>query len=97
VVIFRVRGVDDLGVSIANVIVRYATDLAGADSRVILNGGEQLLAQLTKNGVLDKLGADNFYLGDAWHGRTLARADADGRQWIADRMGTADDTSSPDH
>jgi len=96
VVIFRMRGIDDLGVSIANVIVRYAADLAGADSRLLVNGGEPLLGQLTKNGVLDKIGPHNFYLGNEWHGRTLARADADGRVWIAAQQGSADDLSPPD-
>ena len=69
--------------------------LAAADSRLLLNGGEQLLQQLTKNGVLVKLGPDCFYLNDAWHGRTLRRADADARQWITDRTGQGGDATDP--
>ena len=87
VVILRLRGIDDLGVSITNVVVRLATDLAGADSKLLVNGGEQLRARLAKSGALDQIGVDNFYLGDAWHGRTLRKADVDGRRWIAEQTG----------
>lgn len=91
VVIIRLRGVDDLGVSITNVMVRYAAALAAADSRLILNGGEVLLNQLTKNGRLTLIGPGNYYLGDAWHGRTLARANRDALEWIAERTARTGD------
>ena len=97
VVILRLRGIDDLGVSITNVVVRFAADLAGADSRLLLNGGEQLRARLAKSGALDQIGVDNFYLGDAWHGRTLRKADVDGRNWIAEQTGANGDSSRPHH
>ena len=90
VVILRLRGIDDLGVSITNVVVRFAADLAGADSKLLLNGGEQLRARLAKNGALEQIGADNFYLGDAWHGKTLSKADVDARNWIAEQSGATD-------
>jgi SulP family sulfate permease len=89
VVILRLRGIDDLGVSITNVVVRFAADLAGADSKLLLNGGEQLRGRLAKSGALDQIGADNFYLGDAWHGRTLSKADVDARNWIAEQSGAS--------
>lgn len=90
VVILRLRGIDDLGVSVATVVVKYAADLTVADSRLFVNGGEQLLAQLTKNGILDQIGAENFYLGGDWHGKTLVRADAEARAWIAEQQVAAD-------
>ncbi len=50
--------------------------------RLVLTGNETLMRQLANNGTLARIGPENFYLGNEWHGRTLRRADADGRQWI---------------
>ena len=102
-VVVRLRGVDDLGMSVANILAKYGEDLHGARSRLVLNGNETLMRQLANNGTLARIGPENFYLGNEWHGRTLRRADADGRLWIdqqpAERPGPAVDeaiTSDPD-
>ena len=93
VVVVRLRGVDDLGMSVANVLAKYGEDLRAARSRLVLSGNETLMRQLANNGTLARIGPENFYLGNEWHGRTLRRADADGRQWIeqqpAERPGAA--------
>lgn len=85
VVILRLRGVDDLGVSVAGIIRQYATDLAAVGSKLVVNGGDVLRAQMARTGLLEHIGEDNFYLGGEWHGRALARAHADGRAWITTR------------
>lgn len=88
VVILRLRGVDDLGVSVAGIIDQYAADLADAGSKLVVNGGDVLRSQMEKNGLLARIGADNFYLGGEWHGRALARANADAGAWIESRAST---------
>lgn len=85
VVVLRLRGTDDLGMSAANVVAKYAEDLRAADSRLLVNGNETLMRQLASNGTLSRIGPENYYLGNEWHGRALRRADADGRAWIATR------------
>ncbi len=83
VVIIRTRGNDTIDLSIANALVRYADELSEQTSRLIVSGSDELAAQLSNNGILDRLGVDNFYVGNEWHGKTLARAAADARAWIA--------------
>ncbi|MCB1273235.1 MAG: SulP family inorganic anion transporter [Leucobacter sp.] len=83
VVVLRLRGVDDLGVSVAQILVDYSEELASHESRLIVNGGAALLKQLVRSGVLDRLGEQNFFLSGEWHGRTVARAHREGVAWIA--------------
>lgn len=83
VVILRLRGVDDLGVSVAGIIGGYAEELAAAGSKLIVNGNEVLATQMTQSGLMDRIGTENFYLGGEWHGRALCRAAADARTWIS--------------
>jgi SulP family sulfate permease len=86
VVVLRLRGTDDLGMSVATVVAKYAEDLRAAHSRLLVNGNETLMRQLANNGTLARVGPENYYLGNEWHGRALRRADADGRQWIAEQQ-----------
>jgi SulP family sulfate permease len=85
VVVLRLRGIDDLGMSVANVVAKYGADLRAARSRLLISGNNALLKQLASNGTLIRIGPENFYLGNEWHGRTLARAAADGWAWIAEQ------------
>ena len=85
VVVLRLRGIDDLGMSVANVVAKYGEDLRASRSRLLICGNNALLKQLASNGTLARIGPENFYLGNEWHGRTLARAAADGWAWIAEQ------------
>lgn len=82
VVILRLRGIDDLGVSVAQIVVSYAGDLREVGSRLIVNGGEALQGRLRRNGALEKIGEENYYLSGEWHGRMLARANRDALVWV---------------
>jgi SulP family sulfate permease len=97
VVVLRLRGTDDLGMSVATVVVRYADQLRAANSRLLVNGNDTLRKQLANNGTLARIGAENFYLGGEWHGRALRRADADGRIWITEQASASEapERSSP--
>jgi SulP family sulfate permease len=94
VVIIRTRGNDTVDLSVANALVRYADELRAQQSRLIVAGSDALAAQLSNNGILDRLGEDNFYVGTEWHGKTLARAAADARAWIAAQRDEIDPPSS---
>ena len=94
VVIIRTRGNDTVDLSVANALVRYADELRAQRSRLIVAGSDTLAAQLSNNGILDRLGDDNFYVGTEWHGKTLARAAADARAWIAAQHDEPDPPSS---
>lgn len=85
VVILRLRAIEDLGVSVAQIVVDYANELAKVDSRMMINGGRALQERLRRSGVLGKLGEENFYLSSEWHGRTLARAAKDAQAWVDER------------
>ncbi|HMR49832.1 MAG TPA: SulP family inorganic anion transporter [Arachnia sp.] len=85
VVILRLRGIEDLGVSVAQIVVDYAQDLSRVDSRLIVNGGEELERRLRRNGVLDRLGEENYYLSGEWRGRVLAQANDDAQAWVDER------------
>jgi sulfate permease, SulP family len=94
VVIIRTRGNDTVDLSVANALVRYADELRAQRSRLIVAGSDALAAQLSNNGILDRLGEDNFYVGTEWHGKTLARAAADAGAWIAAQHDEPDPPSS---
>ena len=87
VVVLRLRGVDDLGVSVAQIIVDYAEELAANDSRLIVNGGEALFKRLVRSGGLRSIGEQNYYLSGEWHGKTVAKAYREGLAWIARASG----------
>lgn len=85
VVIMRLRGIDDLGVSVAQILVDYSSSLRDVDSRLIVNGGEELRYRLLRSGSLAQLGEENYYVSSEWRGRVLAEAYADARAWVAER------------
>jgi SulP family sulfate permease len=95
VVVLRLRGTDDLGMSVATVVAAYAEELRAARSRLLVNGNETLMRQLANNGTLARLGPENFYLGNEWHGRALRRAAADGRRWIGEQRESPEPGATP--
>lgn len=83
VVILRLRGHTDLGTTFVDVLARYASELAAVGSRLlIVSVDRRVLPQLRAGGVLDLIGADSVYRGDARVGAAVAHARSDAQAWI---------------
>ena len=86
VVILRLRGRIDLGTTFMDVLHRYATSLAAADSKLVLSSvSDRVLEQLRVAGVTDVIAADDLYPGDERVGATLARVHRDALEWMVSR------------
>jgi len=78
VVIIRLRGTDQIGLSLIEVLRRYWHDLRSADASLKLVISEKLvLDQIIASGFADELGANNVYRSTEWVGETVRRAYAD--------------------
>jgi SulP family sulfate permease len=78
VVIIRLRGTDQIGLSLIEVLRRYAHDLRDADAELKLVISEkQVLDQVVVSGLADELGSGNVYRSTEWVGETVRRAYAD--------------------
>jgi SulP family sulfate permease len=89
VVILRIRGADDAGVTFIDTLARYASGLAAADSKlVVVTDNERLVRQLRETGATSTIGDENVYLGTEVVGETTRRAHADALEWVAARTGT---------
>lgn len=78
VVIVRLRGTDQIGLSLIDVLRRYAHELRDADASLKLVISEQrVLDQIELSGLADELGARNVYRSSEWIGETVRRAYAD--------------------
>jgi SulP family sulfate permease len=83
VVILRLRGHTDLGTTFVDVLARYASELAAVGSRLlIVSVDRRVLPQLRAGGVLDLIGTDSVYRGDARVGAAVAHARSDAQAWI---------------
>lgn len=86
VVVLRLRGVDQLGVSLVDVLRRYAVELAGQDSALrLVVSSDQVVDQLRQGGVTAIIGDDGVYRGTAWLGETLRAAHRDAQDWVDER------------
>ncbi|MET0781200.1 MAG: SulP family inorganic anion transporter [Microbacterium sp.] len=78
VVIIRLRGTDQIGLSLIEVLRRYAHALQDADASLKLVISEKrVLDQIEASGFADELGAGNVYRSTEWIGETVRRAYAD--------------------
>lgn len=88
VVILRLRGVEDAGATIVDVLNRYAGELHDVGSRLVLVADSpRLLRQLRVGGVPAELGEENIYRANQWVGRTLRRAHRDAVAWVDGQAG----------
>jgi SulP family sulfate permease len=86
VVILRLRGRTDLGTTFIDVLLRYATALAAADSKLKLASlSDRVLDQLRVAGAADVIDGDDLYPATERVGATLARAHADAATWVEAR------------
>jgi SulP family sulfate permease len=83
-VILRVRGADEAGATLLDVLATYAGELRDADSKLVLvTDNDRVIRQLRVTGALDVIGTDNVYRSSAFIGETTRRAYEDARSWIA--------------
>jgi SulP family sulfate permease len=86
VVIIRIRGADDAGSTVMDVLAQYATALREADSRLaVVTDSDRVARQLRQTGVADLLGAERLYRSSAFIGETTRRAHEDAVTWIGRR------------
>ena len=78
VVIVRLRGTDEIGLSHVEVLRRFAHQLRDADSTLkVVASEERVIARLAAGGLTADIGEDNVYHGSEWVGEGLRRAYAD--------------------
>ncbi|UYM04998.1 SulP family inorganic anion transporter [Solicola gregarius] len=84
VVVIRLRGVDQLGLSIIDVLRQYGRALQahGCVLKLIV-ASDRVLHQLRTERVLGELGEDNVYRGTEWLGDAVRRAHADATDELA--------------
>jgi len=86
VVIVRLRGTDAIGLSLVEVLRRFAHQLHDADSTLkIVATEERVISQLEVGGLTGDIGARNVYRGSEWVGEALRHAYADARDEIERR------------
>jgi SulP family sulfate permease len=86
VVILRMRGADDAGSTMIDMLATYAGQLVAVGSKlVIVTDNERVIRQLRVTGITDIIGAGNVYQGTVFVGETVRRAHADARAWIDER------------
>jgi len=86
VVIVRLRGTDQIGLSLVDVLRRFAHRLADADSTLkVVATEDRVIDQLQAGGLLDDIGERGIYKGTEWVGETLRQAYADAQAEIARR------------
>lgn len=91
VVILRLRGTDDAGATLLDVLDGYARSLAGTGSRlVVVTDNERVIRQLHDTGTIASIGAGNVYRGTAVLGETVRRAHDDALAWIVARSAGED-------
>lgn len=78
VVIVRLRGTDEIGLSHVEVLRRFAHQLRDADSTLkVVATEDRVIAHLAAGGLTADIGEDNVYRGSEWVGEGLRRAYAD--------------------
>lgn len=85
VVIVRLRGTDEIGLSHVEVLRRFAAELRDADSTLkVVATEDRVISQLDAGGLTADIGGDNVYRGTEWVGEGLRHAYADARAEIED-------------
>jgi sulfate permease, SulP family len=86
VVILRLRGIDELGLSSIAVLERYLDDLEKVGSTLwLVIVGERVRDQLAAAGLLERLGPDRAYTSSEWIGESVRRARRDAQEWVRQR------------
>ena len=99
VVILRVRGVDDAGATLIDLVKQYAESLQEVDSKLmIVTGNRNVIRQLRVTGATDVIGAENIYRSTSFITESTRRAHTDAKKWVSERMavGTQSTNQSPE-
>ncbi|KRC92402.1 sulfate transporter [Terrabacter sp. Root85] len=85
VVVLRLRGVDQIGLTLIDVLRGYARELQahGGVLKLVVDN-RQVLHQMEAEGLVGLVGPDHVYLGTEWLGETTRRARADGLRLLAE-------------
>ncbi len=85
VVVMRIRGADDAGTTVTDMIQNYAEALRAADCKLMLvTRHRNIIRQLRVTGAIDVIGKHNVYHSSAFIGETTRRAHDDAAAWIGD-------------
>ncbi len=90
VVIFGMRGRDEVGSTFLNVVDRYAKSLRDRGGRLMLVGvGPHVMLQLVRTGMVTRLGKENIFAEEEQLGAALNRAITEAQAFLAtERDGT---------
>jgi SulP family sulfate permease len=96
VVILRIRGADDAGATLIDILHRYAASLREVDSKlVIVTDNRRIIRQLRVTGTTEVIGADNVYRSTAFLGETTRRAYSDATEWVASHAAAGHGSDDP--
>ena len=96
VVILRVRGIDDAGATLIDVLERYARSLREVDSKlVIVTDNQRVIRQLRVTGAAAAIGSQNIYRSTAFVGTTVKAAHDDAVEWIRQHLAPPGDEDAP--
>lgn len=86
VLILRIRGADDAGVTVLDVLGAYARSLRDVGSKLVLvTDSGRVIRQLEATGADRDIGSHNLYRSTAFVGEAVRRAHDDAVAWIAGR------------
>jgi len=94
VVVLRIRGADDAGATLIDVLKQYAAALREVDSKLmIVTANRNVIRQLRVTGATEVIGPDNVYRSTSFIGETSRQAHTDAVGWVKQHS-TADATPS---
>ncbi len=83
VVILRIRGADDAGATMIDVVKQYAESLGEVDSKMmIVTGNRNVIRQLRVTGATDVIGVENVYRSTSFLGESTRQAHTDAVAWV---------------
>ncbi|MEA3335977.1 MAG: SulP family inorganic anion transporter [Chloroflexota bacterium] len=83
VVIITLRDRDEIGSTFVRVLKRYAEELLAQGNKLMLAGmNDQVLSQLERTGIVDLIGEESVFPGEALYGASLEATMAEAQEWI---------------
>lgn len=87
VVILRLRGSDDAGATLIDILDRYADSLTEVDSKlVIVTNNPRIRRQIHLTAAADSISDEDIYIGNEWVGKTIRAAQGDAAEWVASNL-----------
>ena len=96
VVVLRIRGADDAGATLIDVLKGYAAGLREVDSKLmIVTANRNVIRQLRVTGTTDVIGPDNIYRSTSFIGESSRQAHTDAVAWVAEHAMAGAPPSDP--